>query len=988
MQAIRNGVKTALRTPGKTGLFTAILLALAMLTGMAFCVFAAVRTYLNDCDAYYHTVATLEYLGRDYPDGKTWDEGQAAAVAAHADELAALAAHGSVLSFTPVKNEAVTVAGTHRSDPYVYDNAAAVLRVRVRMREKLTESYIAEVTETIYACRDAEGKMLLMRTDTAGDPDAPQPETDGDYLVCGHFFPGQNGYMWFLAEETPYYVNGEKTTLPAFTVYDDGAALADYRALARQMELRNDMIPLVRTASLPDVLPFHQQLLTVARGRYFTQEEYDTNARVCVITGRLAAAKDLDAGSRVRLSSIECGGNLYGAPPVPGEAAEYVVIGVTEVSERYPYAVYLPVPDEGGAITPVNGYLLGQYRLKNTETAAFLAAAAPLEAAGFRVTVYDQGYAAAVEPMREMLLISVIFLAVCLALAAAVLCLTSHVFVSRQREAAATMLALGSGRRHVHLYFLSAVLVPALPGTLLGCILSRALQGSVIRFLARFAARLAAQDLRFSASRIAAVRTLDFNAEVPFYVYLAAALVLIAGALLLTLAFSRANFKEKRKKKRRRHAAVMRAGRSSRYTGRLKYALLSIRRRRGGTAAVLLLGVAVSLFFGVLTASLENYRAQLAAITRDAVITGHATDSAGRETDGIAMPVRDAEYVIETGLLRNYNLTYESTHLRFLGVAERADGTVNDLPEPKFPEGAFAVETFFAQLLSEPELHKTNDIRTSPLFYYTPVKQLDFIEGWDETAFAGDERICAVPQTLMDEWGLQPGDTARFMFGIRWRGTAVVDIVDLKVAATYVSAAERDVIFAPLRCRYLYTRIGWINPDDTGMCGGFVFTLKNAADLPQLRQTLADAGFSPANVSARSFAYAVIDDETYLNTARSMERQIRYVGVLYDALYALAGILAAVLAWLMTTARRQEIALMRALGTQKGRIVLTFTAEQAILCGAGVLAGLGLRALTGPVAPLAPILAAAFFALWTLSALLNCILSVKKQAYAALTEPE
>ncbi len=988
MQAVKNGFKTALRTPGKTALFTAILLALSTLTGVVFCVFAAVRTYLKDCDAYYHTVASLEYLGKAYPDGDLWDEGLVAAAAAHADALSALAENENVLSFEPAVNEAALLNGTHRGDPYVYDVSAAVLRVRVRMYEKLTDSYIAEVTEEIYACKDAEGKMLLLRTDTAGDPDAPQPEPDGDYLVCGRFFSGRNGYMWFFAEETPYYVNGKRTALPSFTPYGDTAALADYRTLARQLELRNDMIPLVRTAALPDILPFHQQLLAVEQGRYFTQEEYENNARVCVITGRMAAAKSLEVGSRLHLSTVSAEGDLYGAPPVAADAGEYEVIGITGANDRYPYAVYLPSKDAGGAVRAVNGCFLGQYRLKNAGAADFAAAAAPLEAFGFRVTVYDQGYAAAVEPMREMLLISAVFLAVCLALAAAVLCLTCHVFVSRQRETAATMLALGSGKRHVHVYFLSAVLAPALPGTLLGCIPGRALQNAVIRFLGRFAARLAAQDLRFSSSRIAAVRTLDFNAEVPISVYIAAALALLAGALLLTLAFSRGNFREKKKKNRPKRAPRLRAGRSSRYTGKLKYALLSIRRRPGGTAAVLGLGIAVSLFFGVLTASMDGYRAQLAAVTRDAVITGHATDIAGRETGGVLLPVRCAEYVTETGLLEHYNLTYAGTHLRFLGVAETADGAVNELPEPDFPESAFAVETLFTQMLDEPALNKTNDIRTSPLFYYTPVRALTFAGGWSEADFAGDERICAMPKPLMEACGLQLGDTARFLFALTWRGSAVVDTVDLKVVACYVSAAESDVIFAPVRCRYLYTRIGWINPDDSGTCSGFVFTLKEAARLPELRHALADAGFTPANGADRGMAFAVIDDETYLSTTRSMERQIRYVGVLYDALYILAGLLAAVLAWLMTAARRQEIALMRALGTQKGRILLTFTAEQAILCGAGVLTGLGLRALTGALSPLAALLAAAFFALWTLSALVSCAVSLKKQAYAALTEPE
>lgn len=67
MEAFKNGVKTTLRTPGKSLLFSLILLLLELLAAVAFSVFFAVRGYLSDCEDYFHTIVHLEYIGKDYP---------------------------------------------------------------------------------------------------------------------------------------------------------------------------------------------------------------------------------------------------------------------------------------------------------------------------------------------------------------------------------------------------------------------------------------------------------------------------------------------------------------------------------------------------------------------------------------------------------------------------------------------------------------------------------------------------------------------------------------------------------------------------------------------------------------------------------------------------------------------------------------------------------------------------------------------------------
>ena len=80
---------------------------------------------------------------------------------------------------------------------------------------------------------------------------------------------------------------------------------------------------------------------------------------------------------------------------------------------------------------------------------------------------------------------------------------------------------------------------------------------------------------------------------------------------------------------------------------------------------------------------------------------------------------------------------------------------------------------------------------------------------------------------------------------------------------------------------------------------------------------------------------------------------------------------------------------MRALGTRPFEIVAIFFAEQMLLCGAGLGFGLLIEKLFGhTIGPQLKMLVLLFFAVWLVSSLICLLVSVTKQAYAALAEPE
>lgn len=1037
MLALRNGLKCMLRTPGKTLLFILILTVTATLMTVSFCVYHAVSAFLDDCDDYFHTIAELEYIGQSYPDNLIYDEDMVRAVEENREALDALIQAEPVISFEPASAEYAVSPLINRWDDQVPDPNAAVLRLYIVSYDERLGLYNAIVKESFYSRRDYTGKLIMLQTVESDEA----LKGEKDIVVAGRYFTGSLPNPCLQQDCVSFHENGQEIRLPLHANGEQLRPEDPFLRYAAALHRKNDACRVSYTAAVEDLYPFHQQVLQLVSGRFFTEEEYRAKAHVCVLSEKITGMLGLQLGDRIPLEIFRASGDLYDASVLSRvDAGDYEIVGIQSNDASWPYWIFLPDCEarERG-IAPVNGYTLGQFRLRNGELTAFLEAAEPLTELGFRLNVYDQGYSAATEPMEQLFFISSLFLALCLLLAVCALALQSHIFISRQREAALTMHALGSGGLHVCAYFLSAALSLALISAALGAFIGSRLENRVFTLLQRFAAQFADQDLRFSSSRLAVVRTLDFAPKSVPRPYLEAALTLLAGCLIFTLLFAAGSLREKRKavKKQRAGQKKLRLRRTgtSRLSGFWKYGLLSLRRSSLRSASVLLMGLIAALFFGQLSASLEGYRTQLQVYRENAVITGAATDALGKRIKGLVLRSHPIVKLSCSGLIREACVTTELGHIQILGPV---DG--EQIPF-EWPKSSFAYETAFDQLCKGPAWTGSSSVSHSPLFHYAKGGSVEWAEGWSEADFVRFEQattpaydpilddyrdvaydtgpaICALPKGMMDELGIRLGDQVDAVCAYYIQEYGVLFPIRLYVAAAYSATTASTTVFSPvnfvrpgLEQQAISDGIGvgdydtWIRGEawkgeevkEAAALGlsprssysSFTFTLRDTRRLDELRQAMEDAGLTWVRSGNRKANCALIEDEVYLNTTHSMERQIQYVGVLYNALYLLAGVIGFALAWLLTLSRRREIAVMRALGTPPVRITLNFQLEQMLLILLGLAVGFGLSRLRTAASGSDPLrLSAAFFGLWSLSTLLCLLLSLKKRSYAALTEPE
>ena len=145
-------------------------------------------------------------------------------------------------------------------------------------------------------------------------------------------------------------------------------------------------------------------------------------------------------------------------------------------------------------------YQIASLQLKNGTVDEYIERIQPYLENGMRVTAYDQGYSVAIAPilaMRETAILLALIGVIC---AVIVLMLFAYMYVTKQRETVATMLALGSGKVRATAYLLICVLLVSLTAAVIGATLGGVLSEQVTRAAYERAEETSLVDHTFSAT--------------------------------------------------------------------------------------------------------------------------------------------------------------------------------------------------------------------------------------------------------------------------------------------------------------------------------------------------------------------------------------------------------------------------------------------------------------------------------------------------------
>mgnify|MGYP004545739669 FL=1 len=929
---VRNGIRTTLRAKGRTALFTALILLLTLTLALGLGMWAYCRGTLAEMDETYTSVALLEYLGQDYPDGSVADENARQAASALDDD--AIAAVDGVARWERNDRALAAMDGYLRSAgeiPYGDQAVLAVFNLIPRYdfarlsEDQLAANYVAADFDNM-TCRihvsgllggDAEVPMYVSPEDVDAEEDTyvlvtyfgdttlvtPQGRTDlwnipgitayiysaasdtyqseekvlvgYDAIVsrCLYSLEGREGIAvtmevgdsGFVGEKGRHYLihgqfveTGMANRTLVITDFYDGCETKPYAEIsgsgdpllrdslfteyARHCRMANNYISMEASDDVPALEVFQQGYLTLREGRFPVAGE----TGVCVADGTMADACGLTVGDTIDLTRMTSADSDRFDLTVTDEVRTLTIVGVTNALKEYQGAVWVS-GTEGGFGEPLFGYQLGRAVLDNRTARQAADALQAMAPDGVRVTLYDQGYSAAAQPLEAMesTASAVTLAAACGTLA--VLVLFAYLFVGRQQETVSVLLSLGTPARGIRLWLLSGASVVAGSAAVLGTVIGAVTLRGMLWLALRATQSLYAVDQRYSQAAVG--MALERSDEIPRF----------------------------------------------------------------------------------------------------------AENSFGQER-------RQAWIASQPQVVALNSLTAAPAYMN------------------SQPPSVTWLDGWDESFLSD---------RTWQPFYHALRPGAGGLYGDEAQTYP-----CIVGADYAAQRDLAPGDT--FFVWLSWStmNRTMESAVTLRIVGTVNQTGmaediympfgfwgdpawlngEEDVLASGERPDFLFTdRVQmekyFYGTTNYGTC---TFTLRSAYDLEPFRQYLAQQGFSQVRTVGANRTTLLLLDQSFTETVSALGRYITFSRILFPALFAMVGLLGFLISWLMVNGRRMEFAIMRGLGASRKRVFASFFLEQALLCLIGCVLGCGgLLFLSGGAVKWLAVLA------FLLCYLIGCALSVR-----------
>ncbi len=982
----KQALQTTLRTPRRSLLFLLLLALISALLASSLGMSASLSRALALCRENYSTIGLAEYISGGYPELSALDSaaGQAADALA-----AAVAPDDALLYYEPTRMALGDTDGL--ASRKTFDGGVLVLRVKQLVGDPANGSqddfYYAVVEEAPFSADATEGKLICVYTEDA-------LAIGRIYLAHGSFFDGSSAYPSFgLA---PYTAPDGSLTLPAcqditseggYTLPQD----SPYLTVAQTYAVESRALTLWCSDHPQDLYPFHENVLTLAEGDWYTEGG-------CLLSQSTAQALGLSVGDTFPLRTAARSdipfSQSYQADRGFDTETTCRVDGLFAGSDDWKDMVFLPVSED--LPTAVGAYTVGQFRLVNGQAQDYLdGLTLP---AGVRVTVYDQGYAASESSLGTMLRSVGVISAVCLAAGLAFLLLFAYLLIFRQQGVALTMERLGVARRDILRYDVFCTLFPALPGCLAGFLVSLAACQALERVVAAALEDSGSADLHFSNAALSVSRSAAEFLTAPSPLLL---LALCAAVLVLALAFGLLfGVLALRRKHQRRRFLPARDGARSRSLrgGSLKYALLSL--CRGGFRALVpvISLLCAAVLFCRLAAVTESARTGLQALQQESSVRGYLTDISGRSLSGLLLDESAAQALAAIPGVSDVTLC-RSSHYDLLYVDHQAytdaDGSHDGYTDGPGPHprtyGSYGWEIFMDYLRSRDEIIFTSSLHGAPEFLYSQSVEVEYLPGWDESFLSaprGEEDACILPSSLMEEYHIALGDTVT----LEMPGNFDSFLMSFRVVGRYVQEGAANHIYASLNLFepwtgqaykkgiiYVQRSVGgrlhttfYVNGPMTYQSA--TFTVPDCSDLESVKDALYQAGFSETSHLRSLRSFVTINDASYLSALHAAQQRLWYMDRLFPLIDALAVALAFLLGRLLLGRRAGELRTLRSMGVSPASAFWSLYWEQLLLVLLGAALGAGACLLLGEESPAA----GAWLLAFSLSYLLGALAAIRR----------
>lgn len=810
------------------------------------------------------------------------------------------------------------------------------------------------------------------------------PEEGTRYLLHGAFVFSDRVTPSFQVQ--PFPDSGDTPWLELSGEDDPALTQGIFVEYAERYRLSNNTAVLTASDDIASLELFHQGTLHLADGRFPQAGE----AGVCIISGSMSENLGLSVGDTLELEVLDSMEWNRAYVSATGDRRPLEIVGVTNPQSDYANRLWVSAA-EASFSSPPFGYLLGMAVLDNRQAVQAAQELSGLLPPQTRLTLYDQGYSAAAQPIQAM---ESAALAITLASAfgaLAVLVLFALLFVGRQGETVGVLVSLGTPAGKIRAWLLSGAAAVSGTAALLGSAIGTLALGRVVAAAMDMAQRLYATDTRYSEAATGITKEAAAGA-LPGWPAPAAGAAVFLTALVLCLAFLRHAQRENAPKQGKVSVRVPRGHTTARGRGAPRFAVLSALRGGRRSAVVVAAALVLTLFVSLPAAGAQSWGSQMDSLYADSRLEGQVVSLNGRKQTDLVIPMRDIQVMWKSGYLEDISVSLGWHYVQ-----------TDEIHIPTYYDETYLLESESSTISRLPSLSVVGGLSAAAEFCYTDRPEIQWLEGWDESCLADDSYPSVLDGVYACVYGEQtqaPNDIypilagSRFLenSGLRLGDTLNVKLyiplyvgnnppivqsgklmmewpVRLRVVGSFTSAGTKDNLYAPLS---LWCGQEWLHGDggaelatresnrieDLDSMKRWVyfstrfqtcrFTLKSAYELENLRNWLAEQEYSQVGVINQNRITVLLWDESFVDAVGSLGRYISFSRILFPVLFLVVGLLGFIISWLMVSSRRMELAVMRGLGASPGHAFAAFFLEQAALCLAGCLAGVLAMALLYP----------------------------------------
>ncbi|MCH5191119.1 MAG: hypothetical protein J1F23_03050, partial [Oscillospiraceae bacterium] len=948
----RNGILTTLRAKGRTVLFTLLIFVLTVALTLGVGMWAYCAQLLTRFNETYTSIVLAEYMGEDYPDENAADEQARQASSALND--AAISAVDGVELWERTDSTLVNMAGYKLAGADVpYSDCGVIVVSNLSPREN---GFLGRIDQVLYT---REGKDNVFGLFDLSDTDLSLSADYGKkYLVHGRFVHISSNRTFVV---TGFYEGCE--TKPWLELSgDDDPALTDslFVQTADYYRTANNTATLTSSDNIAALEPFQQGTLYLEDGRFPMSGE----SGVCLLSGNTAEQTGIGVGDTVDISLlISDSENRYDLTKTDDNRT-LEVVGVTNKQADYAGVIWVSKA-EGGFSSPLFGYGLGRAVLDNDFAVQAAAKLEELMPPQVRMTLYDQGYSAAAQPIQALRSTAMVVTAATALGALAVLFLFAYLFVGRQRETVHVMTSLGTPVGKIRVWLLSGASLIAFAASAVGAVVGHLSLNGVTAFALLIAKKLYAVDTRYSNAALGVIRDAPKAGGISiWYSVLVCAAVFIV-ALILCLIFLHQARRADTLKKGKTAVRVPKGKTSLFGRGAARFALLSAKRGGWRSGIVPAVALVLTIMIGILTVETSGWSKQLDELYENSRLEGQVVSLNGRSAANIDISAPSARKLWKSGLLSDISVSLNWNYW----LEEEM---------PPFGDNAFGDEAREGWIDSQPVLAAANSLDAIPEFYYTDRPEIRWLEGWGENFFEDTElqpvysafrsygEMSPYPvvagNAFLEKRGLQLGDetyimlrtTHHYMIPQGYYSWKREFPLPIKIVGSFQQMGQKANLYAPLS---FWCDPAWITGETdimeeneplpstiytqenfeklyygTTTFQTCRFTLNSAYDLESLKTFLSDNSYSQVGKVERNRTTVLLKDQEFTETLGGLRRYIAFSNILLPVLFLAVALIGFIISWLMINGRRMEFAVLRGIGASRRRVFATFFLEQAALC--------------------------------------------------------